>query len=639
MTRNPRPVIPPDAASLVSVVNFTVTKSGLEGQLLGVTIQFEKPELEKQKSEMLRREENFKVQLADLETNLLSELALSSGNLLENTQLIESLTKTKVKAAEIEVALQESTEMSLELNRQRDAYKPFAKTGARLYFLTQSLRMKNHMYQFSLRAFTKLFRGALESNSSNNDEDETEVAVESKNRASLKRHLRTLSRALEQSVLLHVSRSLFKADRLMWALQLVRGMHPEEIDEEEWAFFLGASSKTTTSNEDDDNDDNNNESKESKRSSSSVPDWIPSERKLAYRNLIKSFPDTASELHLLENDTWQQWVRSASCERSFPRKVAATIRPVQKLLLVQAVRPDRMQTAMDIFVCDILHIASVSPPPAKYEDLYKLETSSKTQVLFITSTGADPSDGLRRVAAETVGRENYHEVSMGGGQQERALKLLRKCAESGAWLCLQNLHLVVAWLPTLEKELNSLTPHESFRLWLTTEPHNEFPTILICQSLKITVEAPPGIKKNLQRTYGSMWTPEFVERGSKRRAQVLFMLSWFHALLQERRNFIPQGWSKFYEFSTGDLRASTAVVDMIMARRDNNEEDTWPAIHGLIENALYVFFFIFMTLIVSLVFFSLCLSPSIQPHNPIQLNTIFFQQNSDTVAASQTYLT
>ena len=175
---------------------------------------------------------------------------------------------------------------------------------------------------------------------------------------------------------------------------------------------------------------------------------------------------------------------------------------------------------------------------------------------------------------------------MGGGQQERALKLLHKCAESGSWLCLQNLHLVVAWLPTLEKELSSLKAHESFRLWLTSEPHNEFPTILICQSLKITVEAPPGIKKNMQRTYSSMWTPDFVERGSQRRAQVLFMLSWFHALLQERRNFIPQGWSKFYEFSTGDLRASTAVVDMIM-QRDNTKEDMWPAIHGLIENALY----------------------------------------------------
>ena len=36
VTRNPEPDVPPDAASLVTVVNFTVTRSGLEGQLLGI---------------------------------------------------------------------------------------------------------------------------------------------------------------------------------------------------------------------------------------------------------------------------------------------------------------------------------------------------------------------------------------------------------------------------------------------------------------------------------------------------------------------------------------------------------------------------------------------------------------------------
>lgn len=39
-----------------------IPRSGLEGQLLGVTIQHEQPELEKAKSEMLRQEEGFKVE-------------------------------------------------------------------------------------------------------------------------------------------------------------------------------------------------------------------------------------------------------------------------------------------------------------------------------------------------------------------------------------------------------------------------------------------------------------------------------------------------------------------------------------------------------------------------------------------------
>ena len=61
MIPSPRqPVLPPSASSIVAEVNFAVTRSGLEGQLLGVTLQFEQPELEKQKSEQLRREEEVR---------------------------------------------------------------------------------------------------------------------------------------------------------------------------------------------------------------------------------------------------------------------------------------------------------------------------------------------------------------------------------------------------------------------------------------------------------------------------------------------------------------------------------------------------------------------------------------------------
>jgi ATP-binding dynein motor region len=62
VTRIPDPELPPCAAALLCEVNFTVTRSGLEGQLLGVTIQHEQPELERAKSEMLAKEEAFKVQ-------------------------------------------------------------------------------------------------------------------------------------------------------------------------------------------------------------------------------------------------------------------------------------------------------------------------------------------------------------------------------------------------------------------------------------------------------------------------------------------------------------------------------------------------------------------------------------------------
>ena len=46
----------------------------------------------------------------------------------------------------------------------------------------------------------------------------------------------------------------------------------------------------------------------------------------------------------------------------------------------------------------------------------------------------------------------------------------------------------------LLQELNSLHPHDNFRLWMTAEVHPKFPTILLQSSLKITYEVSIGCR-------------------------------------------------------------------------------------------------------------------------------------------------
>jgi dynein heavy chain 2 len=214
------------------------------------------------------------------------------------------------------------------------------------------------------------------------------------------------------------------------------------------------------------------------------------------------------------------------------------------------------------------------------------ETQAAEPILFILSLGADPSQELQDLAKATVGAEKYHQVAMGQGQAEVAMQLLHECATNGEWLCLKNLHLVTAWLPTLEKVIKGLNPHKDFRLWMTAEVHLKFPTILLQSSLKITFEAPPGIKKNLLRTFES-WSPDYVSKsGNVIRSQALFALAWFHAVVQERRIFIPQGWTKFYEFGWSDLRSSAEIIDGLCARSGRGAIP-WEFVHGLLELAIY----------------------------------------------------
>lgn len=67
-----------------------------------------------------------------------------------------------------------------------------------------------------------------------------------------------------------------------------------------------------------------------------------------------------------------------------------------------------------------------------------------------------------------------------------ALQLLERAVSRGQWLMLQNCHLLVKWLKELEKSLERITkPNPNFRLWVTTNPIEDFPIGILQKSLKV----------------------------------------------------------------------------------------------------------------------------------------------------------
>ncbi|XP_063840903.1 LOW QUALITY PROTEIN: cytoplasmic dynein 2 heavy chain 1-like [Scylla paramamosain] len=555
-TRSPESQLPPNVASVLAIINFTTTRAGLQGQLLAATLQVEKPELEVRRTDLLRQEEDLKIQLVTLEDQLLTSLAESQGNILENKELLASLEQAKSSAATIESSLKESVSLQKSLENERKAYLPLAEAAANLYFVISDLSKLNNMYRFSLNAFQSLFHKALQIPQ---DGSGTEQRITS------------LQRTLVDLVYSYVSRSLFKADRLMFALHLVHGMYPELFQDKEWEALTG---QVVT--------DVRADTTEMK---DALPKWIDEERTSSVLLLKQTFPSLYESLKLDDLSVWSGFARSSHCEMDIPVQLAQKTSAFQQLLIIQAIRPDRLQSAMINFASRALGMKELSPPALNLRRLLP-ETSATEPILIIISPGADPSQELFDLVRSTVGPSSYQEVAMGQGQSERAVRLIKECATSGHWLCLKNLHLVTAWLPFLEKELNGLEPHKDFRLWLTAEPHVKFTPIILQTSLKITYEAPAGVKKNLQRTYDS-WSPELVARGNNvNRAQALFVLAWFHAVVQERRTYIPQGWSKFYEFSLADLKAGCDILDRLF-KQEGSGDVKWNFVHGLFENAIY----------------------------------------------------
>jgi dynein heavy chain 2 len=111
-TRDTTISLHPKTKATLSVINYSVTKSGLEMQLLSTIINYEKPELEEKKIKILEQEDAFKMQLAEVENQLLYELATSTGNLLENKKLIMSLEEAKSKSETITENLKNSKKIT-----------------------------------------------------------------------------------------------------------------------------------------------------------------------------------------------------------------------------------------------------------------------------------------------------------------------------------------------------------------------------------------------------------------------------------------------------------------------------------------------------------------------------------------------
>jgi dynein heavy chain 2 len=560
-TRNSNAVdnLPPNSACLVTRVNFSVTRAGLEGQLLGLTLQHEKPELEQRKSELLQREEEFKVQLADTEKKLLEQLADSSGNILENEPLIKSLEGTKAAATTISESLAESKSLQADLDRQREVYRPLATIGSRLFILVRELSNMDHMYRFSLESFIRIFDKVLNIGMPNEE-------IEDK--------LKKLGNHLKINVLFYVSRSLFKADRLTFGMHLVRGIMPEKFENNEWELFQGTFVPPGDP-------------------PSPAPNWCPHDRQPSLQVLRAAFPAIDGKWQLNKDSLWQAWSVSDKCEEEFDGSVFAKMSSFQRVLLIQAVRPDRLESALTQFACESMGVSTLSPPPMSLVRLHSDDSSSKIPILFVTTPGADPSQELEEFARNYAQENNqamqFHQLAMGGGQNDDAIKLLHEAARSGDWICLKNLHLVISWVPLLEKEIKNLKPDDKFRCWLTTEPHAKFPPILLETSLKVTYEAPPGIKKNLLRTLES-WNQQWFGSGSQLRSQVAFVCAHFHAIMQERRTYIPQGWTKFYEFSQGDLQSACETVSMLVKLAERGSFSgglDWATLIGVLELAVY----------------------------------------------------
>uniref|UniRef100_A0A8B9HPK8 Dynein, axonemal, heavy chain 9 n=1 Tax=Astyanax mexicanus TaxID=7994 RepID=A0A8B9HPK8_ASTMX len=537
-TKLANPHYQPELQAQCTLMNFTVTRDGLEDQLLAAVVSMERPDLEELKSNLTKQQNGFKITLKTLEDNLLSRLSSASGNFLGDTELVENLEITKRTAAEIEEKVKEAKVTEAKINEAREHYRPAAARASLLYFIMNDLNKIHPMYQFSLKAFSVVFQKAV---------------LKAAPDEALKQRVLNLIDSITSSVFQYTTRGLFECDKLTYTAQLAfqillmnKEINPSELD-----FLLrypvqpGVTSPVDFL---------------SHHSWGGIKALCSMDE---FRNLDRDIESSAKR--------WKKFVECECPEKEkFPQEWKNKT-SLQKLCMMRALRPDRMNYAISRdFVEEKLGSKYVMGRSVDFAVSFE-ESGAATPMFFILSPGVDPLKDVEkhgRTMGYTFDNQNFHNVSLGQGQEVVAEQALDLAAREGHWVILQNIHLVAKWLGTLEKKLEQHGEGSSknFRVFISAEPSSSpeghiIPQGILENSIKITNEPPLGMHANLHKALDNFNqdTLEMCARENEFKS-ILFSLCYFHAVVAERRKFGPQGWNRSYPFNTGDLTISVNVL-------------------------------------------------------------------------------
>merc|ERR1711871_1538983 len=498
-TKLANPHYMPEVCIKVTIINFTVTLSGLEDQLLVDVITNERLDLQQKSDELIVMVAGFNKQLKEIEDTMLKMLAESTGNILDDETLINVLANSKTTSVEVNQAKADAEVTSKEIETTREGYRDVAK------------------------------------------------------------RIEILLDDVTRSMYVMICRGLFDKDKLVYAFKIAVEIERNSgrITPAEWRMYMVGAGEAN--------------------SPKPVPDgadWLQEGKPSLWSQLCameEQLPDAFDGFtdHVRSNlDVWYEtYIQNPDPHLATPPAPwDERLNSTHRLLLVRTLRTEMTAFATRVFTVHELGEMFGESPAFDLDGAFK-DSDARSPIIFVLSPGADPNDALLDLGARLGKEDGLKIISLGQGQGPIAERLMSQARMTGDWVCLQNCHLAVSWLPRMEQLLEQQAEedvNDEYRLWLTSMPSTAFPVPVLQNGLKITNEPPRGIRANLMRTFADLkedeWEKSVAEHKVRNFKKLIYGLAMFNAIALERRKFGALGWNIPYDFMNSDLKTGFMQV-------------------------------------------------------------------------------
>merc|ERR1711871_1393168 len=505
-TKLANPHYSPEVMGKTMIINYSVTQEGLGNQLLNNVVGHERPDLEEKYSALVKE-------------------------MSANANILATLDETKVKATDISQKLEQAEFTKEEITKARAVYVPAAVRGALLFFAMAGLSVLPDkqgnplkVYETSLASFLKVFMKALGS---------------AKKDVSLERRLANIAAECTMRVYEYTCMGIFERHKLMFSFQMSTMIKDEQgiLNRPVLNFFL----KGDTSID-----------------QVAVPkpeaaDWLIDagwKDLVCFSGLDEKFNKIPEDVAKMNDEVRTWYMLEAPEDAPLPCGWDDILDPLQRLCIMRCFRPDRVYNATKIFVTGEMGEKYVQPPTLNYMRVFE-QSGPTTPMIFIICPGSDPQADIQQVGDQLgFSGHKFKFLALGQGQGPKATQFLDAGYQRGYWILLLNCHLMLSWLKALEAKIETMTsPHEDFRLWMTTEPNPKFPLGIIQRSLKIVTEPPDGLKQNMRSSFAKIEQSMLDECPHKAFRPILYVLTWLHAVLLERCKYGKIGWNVDYDFN------------------------------------------------------------------------------------------